>query len=456
MFMKRLFTLIIAFISAWFSAQATSYKPLALIHIFVVDVETGKLQSNQTVIIFKERIKAVGDFNAISISKGSLVINESGKYLIPSLWDAHVHLSYVGASTLPVLVDNGITSVRDLGSILSEVHLWQKQIAQGKLIGPRIKATGYNIESASWLKAVNHLIDSSAMLQSYHLFKIAPRFQVDNEAEARFAVDSLVHMGSDVIKFRNLDRKGFFALAKVTKQRNLLLVGHSPVNVSLAEASDAGMASIEHDETISNSLSEFDSISRIAQFKTLIKNGTMLTPTLIADYKSKLSTGKEMLSAIKDTSGQTDSRNAFVSKKLRNMWHLAYDTRSLGRSIDWDSFFKTSASEMQQAYRLGVQMLAGTDLGVILVYPATGLHEELKLMVNKLHMKPTQVLKSATVNPAKFFGLESVLGTIKASKYADLVVLNKNPLENISATQKIYAVILNGRYLAEQTLIKFY
>lgn len=303
------------------SAQSNKPAYLALIHITIVDVERGKLVSDQTVLIYKEKITAVGSSKSISIPKGSTIINGAGKYLIPGLWDSHVHLSYLGASTLPVLVANGITSVRDLGSIVPEIHDWQKRIREGSLVGPRIKSAGYNIESGQWLDAVNKMIDSSELLKSYHLFTIAPRLRVENAQDAKEAVDSLILMGSDMVKFRNLGRENFFALAKAAKQKGILLVGHSPKRVSLAEASDAGMASIEHGETIFNSLSELDSLTTANQLKRLIQNGTMLTPTLIADYRSKLSSSNAMLASITDSSVKQDIKinsSLTVSEKCGN------------------------------------------------------------------------------------------------------------------------------------------
>ncbi len=451
--MKRLLTFYACiFCFDVLTAQSNNSRCLAVTHITVVDVESGSLLPDQTVVSCKETITKIGKSKSVLIPQGSLIINGRGKYLIPGLWDSHVHLSYIGASTLPVLVANGITGVRDLGSILSEVHGWQERIRKGSLVGPRIKAAGYNIESAEWMNAANQIINSSELLKSYHLFTIAPRFKISNAVDARKAVDSLVNMDSDVVKFRNLGGENFLALAKAAKQKGILLVGHSPKGLSLAEASDAGMASIEHGETIANSLSGLDSLEITSQFKRLVQNGTMLTPTLIADYKSKLSTGKAMYTAITDTSGSQDLRNKFISPRLRKMWQLAYDTRNLDSSTDWEPVLNTSDLFLKQAYSLGVLMLAGTDLGVVLVYPGSGLHEELAMMVEKLGMSPAQVLKAATLNAAKFFKMDDKLGTIKVQNYADMVILNGNPLEDIRNTININAVILNGKYLDRLTL----
>ena len=176
--MKRLLTFYLCiFCFNDLTAQSNNSRCLALTHITVVDVESGSLLPDQTVVSCKETITKIGKFKSVLIPQGSLIINGRGKYLIPGLWDSHVHLSYIGASTLPILVANGITGVRDLGSILSEVHRWQERIRKGSLVGPKIKAAGYNIESAEWLNAANKIIDSSQLLKSYHLFTIAPRFR---------------------------------------------------------------------------------------------------------------------------------------------------------------------------------------------------------------------------------------------------------------------------------------
>lgn len=136
------------------------------------------------------------------------------------------------------------------------------------------------------------------------------------------------------------------------------------------------------------------------------------------------------------------------------MWQLAYDTRDLGGFTDWKPLLNKSDLQLSKANNLGVQILAGSDLGVILVYPGSGLHEELALMVEKMGMTPAQALKAATFNPAKFFNLDKKLGTIKVQNFADMVVLNSNPLKDIHNTQNIHAVILNGKYLHRKSLNK--
>lgn len=450
-----LLTLLVIVIQCNQSEPPSNIQPIAFIHATIVDVENGNLIPDQTILIYENKIGAIGKSGSIEIPSGSKLINATGKFLIPGLWDAHVHLSYLGACALPVLVAYGVTSVRDLGSLLPEIHTWQAMINDGRLIGPRMKATGYNIESGGWLDAATRLMESSETLRKYRFFELAPRLRIDNPADAEKAVDSLIRMGSDVVKFRNLGSTGFFSLARESRRRGMPLVGHAPQELSLAEASNAGMASIEHGETVSNSLANLNSEKKADQFKTLARNQTMITPTLTGDYFSKLSTPEEMKAAITDTAGAIDPRNKFISDKLRTIWQLAYDSRYLNGEQDFRSFFQRSAMHLREAYKATVPMLAGTDLGVILVYPGSSLHEEMALMVEKIGMSPADALQTATMHPAKFFNMQDSLGTIQTGKLADLILLDANPLSDIRNTRRINAVVLNGQYFDKSALNNF-
>lgn len=446
---------LIFLLPAFLVAQTkTTWQPRHLVftHVSVADVANGHLLSNQTVVVTGKRITAVGPSGSIRIPRRSRVIEASGQYLMPGLWDAHAHLSYAGDCALPVLVAHGVTSVRDLGGALPEVRVWQRRIAAGEMIGPRIKVAGPNVESARWLALATKLLESTEDLKRYRLFDSSPRLSVGNPQEAREAVATLARLGVDVVKFRNLGGDDFRALAAETKRRGILLVGHSPSDVSLAEASDAGMASIEHGETISNRLVGVSEQERAEQFARLARNGTMITPTLISDYRSKLSTDEEMRAALSDTTGSLDPRNGYVSRSLREMWRFAYDTRRFNGEQDWAAFFRRSAEDLRAAHRAGVQMMIGTDLGVILVYPGSSVHDEMALMVEKIGMSPAEVLRAATLNPARFFKMEGTLGTIEPGKLADIVLLDANPLANISATRQIRGVVLGGRFLDRAAL----
>ncbi|WP_083961607.1 amidohydrolase family protein [Salinimicrobium terrae] len=434
------------------AGQSGNVPKIAIKNVNIMNTKEGTLQPDQTVIIQNDKISEIGPTDSMEIKDGWKIIDGNDKYLIPGLWDSHVHLSYLGPEVLPVLVAHGITAVRDLGSILPEVHQWEKRIKDGQLLGPRIKATGYNIESGEWLDAANKIINSSDLLRSYGIFEAAPRLRVENSQDAQRAIDSLIDLGSDIIKFRNLKRENFIALAAYAEKKNIPLVGHSPKEITLGEAAKAGLASVEHSETILNSFQGMDSLQRLEEYQKIKEAGTMFSPTMIADYKTKLSTGEEMLEAITDTIGEKDPRNRLITPPLRKMWKFAYETRSLGSSTDWGPFFEKSEKLLKESAQSGVEFLAGTDLGVVLVYPGSSLHEEMILMQEELEMSPGEVLKSATLNPAKFFGMEDILGTVEAEKYADLVILSNNPLEDIKNVKEIDGVFLRGKFFSRTEL----
>jgi len=448
--------LLIFLLPAFLTAQRKrTWQPRHLVftHVSVVDVANGHLLSNQTVVVKGKWITAVGPSGNIRIPRGSHVIEASGQYLMPGLWDAHVHLSYAGDCAPSILVAHGVTSVRDLGGALPDVRVWQRRITAGEMIGPRIKVTGPNVESARWLALATKLLESTEELKHYHPFdSSSPRLSVGNPQQAREAVAALARLGVDVVKFRNLGGNDFRVLAAEAKRRGILLVGHSPGDISLAEASDAGIASIEHGETISNRLVGINAQERTEQFARLARNGTMITPTLITDYRSKLSTAEEMRAALSDTTGSLDPLNGYVSRSLREMWQFAYDTRRFNGEQDWAAFFRRSAEDLRAAHRAGVQMMVGTDLGVILVYPGSSVHDEMALMVKQIEMSPADVLRAATLNSARFFKMEGTLGTLEPGKLADMVLLDANPLANISATRQIRGVVLGGRFLNRAVL----
>lgn len=448
---------LIFLLPALLAAQAKPTRqppPLVFTHISVVDIANGNLLLNQTVVVVGKRIAAVGPSGSVRIPRGSRVIEASGRYLMPGLWDAHTHLSYAGDCVLSVLVAHGVTSVRDLGGALRDVRVWQRRIAAGDTLGPRIKVAGPNIESARWLALVTKLLESTEDLKQYsRLFhSSSPRLSVGNPQQARAAVATLARLGVDVVKFRNLGGADFRTLAAEAKRRGMLLVGHSPSDLSLAEASDAGMASFEHGETVSNRLVGVSEQNRAEQFARLARNNTMITPAPIADYRSTLSTDEEMRTAISDTTGSLDSRNAYVSRSLRETWQFAYDTRRFNGEQDWAAFFRRSAEDLRAAHRAGVQMMVGTDFGVIRVYPESSVHEEMALMVGQIGMRPAEVLRAATLNPARFSGMERSLGTVEPGKLSDLVLLDADPLSDIRATQRISGVVLAGQFLDRVTL----
>jgi imidazolonepropionase-like amidohydrolase len=439
----------VIFITTLTADHRPSPRIVVLAHVTVVDVGSGQLHENQSIVIKGERIAVVGESGAVVVPRGARVINASGKYLIPGLWDAHVHLSYLGAGALPVFVANGITSVRDCGARQEDIATWQKQIAVGQLVGPRIKTSGPNLESTEWLERAWKILPPADVA-----WRLGPRREVADAAQAAVAVDSLADLDVDFIKFRNLPRTSFLAVMAEAKRRGLAVAGHAPKGTSLVEASEAGMRSIEHAETIMLALGSLSDEERLRSFQVLARNGTLITPTLITDVVAHLTPDSDALAIIADTINARDVRRKYVSAQTLQLWQHGIELKKqYGDAEDWHSQYRREVEDMRLAHRAGVQMMAGTDVGGTFgLYPGFSLHDELELLVKEVGLTPSEALRSATLHPPAFFDGQSEFGAIEPGKMADLVLLDANPLADIRNTRRIRAVVIGGKVLDRSVL----
>ncbi len=218
-------------ILGWSGRAPAESSSLALTHVTVIDGTGAEPLSDRTVLITGDRIMSI---TTATPPPGARVIDGRGKYLIPGLCDMHVHIAGVAAdpkwskaTLLPLLVANGITTVRDMGGDLGASQEWRKEIAAGKLVGPRIFAPGPMLDGGK--------------AQPPDLLAVA------TPNEGRAAVRDLQAKGADFIKvLSRLDRESYFAIADEAKKQSLSFVGHVPNALSAVEAAEAGQKSIEH------------------------------------------------------------------------------------------------------------------------------------------------------------------------------------------------------------------
>ncbi len=387
-------------IPALLSAQTTMSAPpeaLALTHVTVIDGTGAEPQRDKTVIIVGDRIQAISNGSA-GIPTRARIIPANGQFLIPGLWDMHVHLV---ESDLPLLVAYGVTGVRDMGNILENVDVWRGKIAAGAMVGPRIARVGPILNG-----------------KEFGPVHVA----IENAAEARAAVRVLKKNGVDEIKLhRALSRDAYFALADEAKKLSIPFVGHVPQTVTAAEASDAGQASIEHTESMFDGERPVKPEETQALFERFVKNKTSYDPTLTA-YR-----------------GSTDSAN--VDPQLLKK----YPDLISGRIKLFTQFLQL----VGMMNRTGVTLLTGTDLGQKWIRRGSALHDELELFV-QAGLTPMQAIQASTRNAARFLQVE--YGTIEVGKTASLVLLDANPLDDIRNTRKIRAVILEGKFFDRSQL----
>jgi imidazolonepropionase-like amidohydrolase len=438
---------------------------LALTHVTVVDTTGKPVTSDQTVVIENGHIAAMGPAARVKPPKDARVIDARGKFLIPGLWDMHVHIAGLDADPawskqvlLPLLLANGITGVRDMGGDLDVLLDWKREVESGALLGPHIVAAG------------PFLVSSGK--------KTAEQYPVANAEEARAAVRDLKKRGADFIKIISLPSKEvFLAVADEAKKQNIPFVGHLPFQVSAAEASNAGMRSIEHllysAFSLSFSSREDDLRQRLvaaeqkgdsvaweqiaheadatystekasALFQTLKKNGTWVTPTLASlDITSHPENWRA-----------DDLQLDFIPPGLAKQWRDSFDDLQMKERAAW--LARQAANDWKltgELHRAGIPLLVGSDSLDPFVFTGDSLHKELAELVNA-GLTSSEALQAATRGAAQFLGRERDFGTIENGKTADLVVLDANPLEDIGNTRKINAVIRGGNYLDRAALDK--
>lgn len=414
-----------------------SQAPIAFTHVSVIDGTSTEPRADQTVVVRGNRITAVAPSASIAIPAGARVVNGRGKYLVPGFWDMHVHTDVpAGRSMLALFIANGVTGVRDMGGDFATLKGWREEITRGTLVGPRLIVSGPYLEGGD-----------------AHIAHLAVR----TPDEARIAVDSLVHLGVDFVKIHTqLKRDTYFAAAREARARDIPFAGHLPGDVTAAEASDSGQRSLDHMLRIPNPCTVAESealkpkypIQRVLGlctsddlaplYERFVRNGTWIVPTFsaqveVARWPKRDLPGDEFARYLPDT------LRKFVAFIFPMEPDIPPDADVTGRAL-----FEKRLAVVGAMRRAGVGILAGTDYPLRNSPPGFGLHGELEYL-RRAGLSPMEVLRAATIEPARYFGMLDSLGTVAVGKVADLVLLDANPLADIRNTREVSAVVANGR-----------
>ena len=454
----------------FFGCSKPAGSILAVTHVTVIDATGAPARPDMTVLTNDRKIAVVGGFSSVSIPRNAQIIDASGKFLIPGLVDSHVHLTAAGEPNgsreffLPLLLANGITTVRDMGGYLESLVPLRRDIRRGKRLGPEIFFAG------------PYLDGSPPSFQ--------PSLVVTNAVGAAEDVHTLVQQGVDFIKVQSiLSRDAYFAIAQAARREHIPFAGHVPDRVTAAEASDVGQKSVEHLTGVLRACSSEEPRLMREQFQAGPKNAT---PE--CSHAREMQWERELLQTYSNTQAgalitkfvynrtwqvptlillrndaypepETDSPDdpllQFVPRTIAAKWKQVRLTQDkLSSASDFELREELLAQSMHVVAQMessGVPILAGTDSAAPYVIPGFALHEELELLV-KAGLSPMQALEAATKNPADFLGKSETQGTIEAGKNADLLLLDSDPLEDVRNTRRIRAVILGGRLLDRSML----
>jgi imidazolonepropionase-like amidohydrolase len=441
--------------------------PLAITHVTIINPQ-GPPQQDMTVIVSGGVIEWIGSSadRKRPAHKDEVEFDARGKFLIPGLWDMHTHVAGISADPgwsknvlLPLLVATGITGIRDMDGDLHALQEWRREIASGALLGPQIVAAGPMLVPAP---------------RSGHARSTDPSvLEVGTSEEARAAVDQLQKQGADFVKVIQLSREAYFAIAEEAKKDGISFAGHIPIAVTATEASAAGQKSFEHiiysslaldcsseDAELrrrlleaaakgSSSAAVYDDADKTfsrekaaALWATFIRHGTWVTPTLYS------------ISIVAHSTQQSpdDPLLAYVPLALQKDWRPTGppSQRELADAAWWQRQYENDRKLTGEMHRAGVRLLAGSDSLDRYVFPGSSLHNELRELV-AAGLTPQEALQTATKNPAEFLG-RSDEGTLASGRRADMVLLDANPTQEITNTQKISGVILAGRFLQRKDL----
>ena len=439
------------------ATPVTTGDPIAFVGVTLVDVEQGRSVPNRTVVVSQGRITAVAAETTVDLPPDAVRIDARDLYLMPALWDMHTHVYAVSPLLdLPLYIAYGVTNVRDMQgcptagdpfiACAEDKRRWTREAQQGVRVGPRIVAS------------TSFMANGPTMRE--RLSGVPDFFGTATPEEARAFVHHQAAQGVDAIKiYDRLPREAYFALVEEAKTSGLDVVGHRPWAVSAIEVAAAGQKSVEHArvflheahpgsaalraaaergqwrEDRRRTIVEHDSAMANEIFSAFVEHGTWYVPTHLTRWVDAYAD---------DPAVRQDTLLRYLHPLMKWQWledvnaTVAEDTSAEGRQAYRD-FYQKGLDLTAAAHRAGVKILAGTDY----IVPGADLHRELENLV-AAGLSPADALRTATLNPALYFGLEQEYGSVETGKVADLLLLDADPLRDIRSTQRIQAVVFNG------------
>jgi hypothetical protein len=439
-------------------------------NVAIVDVVNDRIVAGRDVVVRNGRIDSIEASLPGSGQRGLVVVDGTGKFLIPGLWDMHVHSLEISPQyTHPLSIANGITGVREMWGCTSlpdsfvacseDIERWRAGLRDHSHLAPRyIMRSSFAINGEQGVPAA------------------APAFfKARNADEAQALVAHHAADGVDLLKtYTNVSLEAYEALVAEAPKHGLLVAGHLPVRVPLATVLAAGQHSVEHPRIFL-----FECYRGAAEFRALPNPMAAYTTDMRARFIDEHDPERcaELMAAMAasdtwwtptlqvlrmsalagDRAFREDARQRYIPFIFRaGLWKWDADSAAAnarhasGRDVNAE-LYRLAMDNVRQAHSAGVRIVAGTDSGDTYVFPGFAIHDELAELV-RAGLTPTDALRSATIDAARFSGKARDYGSIEAGKVADMVLLEANPLTDIRNTGRIAGLFFNGQYLDRAAL----
>lgn len=423
----------------------------------VLDVESGEEIPGQMIAISGDTIQAVLDMESSDRFSASKTIDVENQYVMPGLWDMHVHfrggdsLVAENRNLLPLFLAHGVTTVRDSGGDISiSVIDWRQKIEAGELEGPSIFTSGPKLDgpNPAWPGSI----------------------EVAGVEDIPAALDSLEQLEVDYVKMYDgsLSKEVFYGIIAEAEERGYKTTGHMPMSANILEGVDLGLDGSEHLYYVMKACSpKADSLTRVNPgygmmndiiatydpelaeevFQKLKENRVYITPTLHI--------GKT-LSEILDVDHSRDSLLPYIGSGIQETYRGRIEgakrARAAGSTMR-SNMEEKSLEMIKPMYDNGVPLLAGSDCGPFnsYVYPGGSLHNELERLV-AAGLTPLEAIKTSVINGPAFFDLQESYGSIQSGKMADIIILAKNPFNNIENLISVSSVLSKGKIYEQEKL----
>jgi imidazolonepropionase-like amidohydrolase len=425
-------------------AQAPDANVVAFVHAAVVPMDKPRILQDQTVVVANGKIVAIGPAAAVKVPAGARRVDAAGRYLLPALSDMHVHL--LGESWNAMFPPNeqrarkdipfedflfpyvaqGVTTVQVLMATPEDLDV-RERVKRGEIIGPRmILARMIDGPKKAWPPPLNTWVETAA--------------------EARAAVLRAKADGYDKIKvYSFLNKESYDAIVATANEIKMEVMGHVPIALSVEYVIKSGQKAIAHSEEVSKHAATYDA-ERIDYYaRTLVESGTWMIPTLVTTHN--------FLDLFENPDGvfSRPGGEYFRHPMQRGAWTFMVD--KLYRPIPpahreklREAYLKFQKPLTKAIHDKGGKLLAGSDALMPGLIAGHALHGELQEFVD-LGLTPFEALRTATVNPAAYVGESDKAGTIEVGKQSDLLLVDENPLEKVSAASKVAGVLMRGRWI---------